>query len=366
MTPVRIAIFISSLDGGGAERVMVTLANGFAQRGHRVDLVLVKAVGPFLKEVHSSVRVVDLKASRVLTSLPKLVGYLRRERPAVMLSALHHANVVAIIARKVAGVPCRLLVSERSNYSMTLQNAKTAWQRLVMGMVRATYPKADGVIAVSNGVAEDLKRNIPLPADFVHVIYNPVVTEALLAAKDEIPDHPWLCNDDFQVIMSVGRLSPEKEYAQLIQSFALIRAHRPVKLIILGEGDLRADLELLVSKLGLEGEVDLPGFKGNPFSFLRMAKVFVLCSKWEGLPNALIQAMACGTPVVSTDCPSGPGEILENGLWGRLVPVGDVDALAAAIVSTLDETNHPDVAARASAFNLDRSVEAYLDVLLKF
>ena len=358
----RLALFLPSLRGGGAERVMVHLARGFAERGFQVDLVLAKAEGPYLAEVPPSVRVVDLRASRVLFSLPGLVRYLRKERPYALLSALNHANVIVCLAHRLARVPSRLVISEHNTLSASRpQNARG---RLLPWFMRWTYPWADAVIAVSQGVAEDLVRTLGISAERVKVIYNPVVDDDLLTKSKEPLDHPWFTEGAPPVILGVGRLTEQKDFPNLIRAFALVRAQRPARLMILGEGELRPQLEALVHELGLQDDVALPGFVKNPYAYMARAAVFVLSSRWEGLGVALIEAMASGTPVVSTDCPSGPREILEDGRWGRLVPVGDVDALAEAIVTTLDETEHPDVAARAKEFNVNYAVENYLKVLL--
>jgi glycosyltransferase involved in cell wall biosynthesis len=343
---------------------MVTLANGFAERGYGVDLVLAKAEGPYLGEVAKEVRIVDLRASRVITSLPGLVRYLRRERPAALLSAMGHANVVAVTARGLARTPTRVVVSERSNFSISRVNATLRRARAMGIFMRWAYPRADGVVAVSGGVADDLAESIRIPRSAIGTVYNPVVTEDLSKRSLEVPDHPWLAAGEPPVVLGVGRLTAPKDFQGLIKAFAQVRQTRDARLLILGEGELRPDLEALVRQLGLGDSVALPGFSDNPFASMRRAALFVLSSAWEGLPNVLIQAMACGTPVVSTDCRSGPSEILENGKWGRLVPVGDVAALAEAIAATLDETEHPDVEARAAEFNVQKAVDGYLRVLL--
>lgn len=359
----RIAIYVPSLRGGGAERVMTILANSFAARGLAVDLVLAKAKGPYLKDVSDAVRVVDLGASRVLFSLPGLARYLRRERPRAMLSALSHANVVAVWAKQLARISTRLVLSERNTLSISTSGARERRARLLPWLMRRAYPKADGVVAVSGGVADDLVATIGLSRQDVMVVYNPVVTEALIRQSHERVAHPWFELGEPPVILAVGRLTAQKDYPTLIRAFARLRVQRTVRLIILGEGELRGMLETQVAELGLAGDVILPGFMDNPFSWMRRSALFVLSSAWEGLPGTLIQAMACAVPVVSTGCPSGPLEILENGRWGRLVPVGDAEALAIAMAATLDETEHPDVAARAADFEVDQAVNGYLTAL---
>ena len=344
---------------------MVTLANGFAARGHTVDLVLASAEGPYLKDVSPAVRLVDLRARRVSSSLPRLVCYLKREKPAALLSAMGHANVVAVAARVLARAPTRVVVSERNNFSASGGYSRSSRRRLTARLMRHLYRRADGVIAISVGVADDLATSIGLPRDCIDVVYNPALTEAVIRLSGEPCHHPWLQPGQPPVILAVGRLVPQKDFSTLIQAFARLRERHEARLLILGEGDLRRALEAKVSALDLNDAVALPGFTDNPFSHMRRASMFVLSSGWEGFGNVLVEAMACGTPVVSTDCPSGPAEILEHGKWGRLVPMGDVEALADAMVATLGETKHPDVASRAAQFNVDHAVLGYLEVMLR-
>lgn len=359
----RIALFLPSLRGGGAERIMVTLANAFAERGFKTDLVLAKAEGPYLNDVSENVRVVDLGASRVVTSLPALVRYLRRERPDVMLSALYHANVIALLAKRLACVKTRLVVSEHSSPTPALAHATTWRDGRMAHFMRWTYPWADSVIAVSNGVADDLAVTIGLSRDRIDVVYNPVDSSAVRQLAEQPFHHPWFATDEPLVVLGVGRLTAAKDFATLIRAFAQLRAHRQARLVILGEGELRAELEQLVVELDLLPDVLLPGFVDNPYVWMRHSALFVLSSAWEGLPTVLIEAMACGTPVVSTDCPSGPAEILEKGKWGRLVPVGDIGALSNAIATTLVEVEHPAVTFRVADFGVNRAVEGYLQII---
>jgi glycosyltransferase involved in cell wall biosynthesis len=360
----HVAIYLPSLLGGGAERVMGTLANAFAERGLNVDLVLASAEGPYLKELSSKVRVVDLKAGRVTRSLPGLVAYLRRERPQSMLTALNHANVIALLARSLARVPIRLVVSERNTLTADATRNQGMAARAVFLLMRWLYPHADDIIAVSGGAAEALSRFANIPRQRISTVYNPYDMLTIQQRASLAVDHPWFSPGTQPVFLGIGRLTAQKDFASLISAFAQLRAQRPAKLMILGEGELRNDLQALADSLGL-GAQDfcLHGFVENPFAYMARCSVFVLSSRWEGLPNVLIQALACGAPVVSTDCPSGPAEILENGQWGRLVPVGDVKALAQAMLDSLTEAEHPDVTTRAAYFSVDRAADEYLRIL---
>lgn len=364
--PDRVAIFLPSLKGGGAERVMVTLANAFADRGYAVDLVLALAEGSYLQSVDPKVCVVDLNAGRVLKALLPLVRYIRRKKPMAMLSAMTHTNVIAILARMLARVRTRLVISERTTISMEARLARGFAERSIYLIVPILYRYADCITAVSRECATDLRNFSRLQDSAVEFIYNPFDLAYIRSRSQERVQHPWFESGQPPVIMAIGRLNQAKDYPTLIRAFARLSAKRSVRLMILGEGELRNMLEAMVAECGLSADdVQLPGFVSNPFAYLARSNLFVLSSHYEGLPGALIEAMACGTPVVSTDCPSGPREILESGRWGMLVPVGDVDALVAAIdiaLSTPRAELH-DARIRAEDFGLNQAVEKYLKVL---
>ena len=394
-----VALFFTpARTGGGVTRSMLTLASAFTERGHRVDLVLSVARGPYLKQVPASMRVVVLKKTphlvklrQVLTSgpacfrasllpalpaymlsrsfryLPDLVQYLRQEKPAALLSAKSDANLAALWTRRLAGVPTRVVVSERTNLSHEvakhLKRGKWQW-RFLPQAVRRFYPWAEGIVAVSNGVAENLAETTGLPRERIATIYNPVVTPEMIGQARAPLAHPWFVPGSPPVVLGAGRLVEQKDFPTLLQAFARVRAQRPVRLVLLGEGKERAALTGLARDLGIAADVDLPGFVTNPFAYMARAAVFALSSAYEGLPGVLIQALACGCPVVSTDCPSGPAEILENGKYGPLVPVGDDGALADAILSTLTTPSNPEgLLARAALFSVDQAVDQYLEML---
>jgi glycosyltransferase involved in cell wall biosynthesis len=343
---------------------MVTLANGFAKRGYEVDLVLAKAEGPYLKDVADAVRIVDLKSTRVLTSLPGLVRYLRSVRPLALLSAMGHANVVAVVAKVMARVPTRVVVSQRTNFSASGKHARSRRANVMGRLMRWAYCRADGVIAISGGVADDLSVQLEIARENIEVVYNPLDIDRAQALSRLEPTRIFSDEKGHKLILGIGRLEEYKGFIHLIRAFAQVRSGFSVKLCILGEGPLRESLQAEIERLGLVNQIVLPGFVDNPFAVMRQANLFVLSSGFEGFGNVLVEAMACGTPIVSTACPSGPVEILENGKWGRLVPVGDIDALAAAMAATLDENKHPDVATRAGEFSVDRAVDGYLKVML--
>jgi len=360
----RMAMFLPSLYGGGAEKVMFSLAWAFSRRGLQIDLVLSKAQGPYLARLPSEVRVIDLAASRMLASLPGLIRYLRRERPTAMLSAMDHANVVALMARRLAGVPLRTIVSVHTHVSSNAAAAKTFRGRFASAWIRPFYPWADEIVAVSQGVADDLVFSLGLPRDRIKIIHNPVVTPELLEQASQPVDHPWFKNGQPPVVLSTGRLTDAKDFGTLLRAFATVRKYRPARLMILGEGALRGNLEMLAKSLGIESDFALPGFVDNPFPYMRASRLFVLSSQWEGFGNVLAEAMACGTPVISTDCRSGPAEILEGGRWGTLVPVGDVSALANAMLMNLDAPALIGMAHSVSVrFGADGIADRYLELI---
>lgn len=359
---MKVALFLPSLNGGGAERVMVNLAWGLAELGLQVDLVLARAEGPLLDEVPKEVRVVDLGAKRVLCSLPGLIGYLRRERPDALLAAMEHANLVALWAKKLSGVHTRVVVSVHSIVSQDIADAKNMRVKVIPLLVRIIYPWAHAVVAVSEGVANDLVQLTGLPRDNLQVIYNPTVTPELLARTEEPLDHPWFRPGEPPVILGAGRLTAQKDFPTLIRAFALVRKKLPARLMILGEGEERQRLESLVHELGLGADVALPGFVDNPFKYMKHARVFVLSSRFEGFGLVLVEAMACGTPVIATDCPSGPAEILEGGKWGTIVPVGNVQEMASAIIEQIQK-NKTESNQRGLAFSLNRISREYAEIL---
>ena len=303
--------------------MIVNLATGFAEHGHDVDIVLARRRGPYLAQLAPGVRVIDLGVNRTLRCVPGLVRYLRRERPRALLACGDGANVVALWAKRLAGSPVRLLISTHTSLSRNAREATQARGRLIPYFVRRFYPWADDVIAVSQGVADDLAATAQLDRERIRVIYNPVDIRGIIEAATAPLDHPWFGPGEPPVIVSAGRLTRQKDYPTLIRAFGRVRQRRPARLLILGEGEDRPALEALARELGVDADLSLPGFVANPYPFMAAARLFVLSSAWEGFGNVLIEAMALGTPVIATDCPSGPAEILDQGRYGTLVPVGD-------------------------------------------
>ena len=339
--------------------MIVNLVQGIVQRGEPVDLALAVADGVFLDQLPRQVRVVDLRARRLMGSLVPLIRYLRRERPRVLISSMSHANLVALWAVKLAGTGTPVMATVHNTMSESTGSNGGLERRLL----RTFYPWATWIVAVSRGAADDLARTTGVPRSRVEVVYNPVITPAILALARHAPDHPWYAPGGPPVILGVGRLTRQKDFFTLVRAFAELRRRRCARLIILGDGEDRPGLEGLVAELGVHDDVSLPGFRDDAPAYMARSALFVLPSAWEGLPTVLIEALAVGTPVVSTDCPSGPREILQEGRLGALVPVGDAPALASAMERALDHTDPPLPAEALTPFTLDAAVDHYLRLI---
>jgi glycosyltransferase involved in cell wall biosynthesis len=358
-----LAFFIQDLRAGGAERNVARLLNGIVARGIETELVVIERRGAFFDELDPRVSVVELPQKRTLTSALGLKRYIEARRPVALVSSLTHTNVAAILAHLATWRRTRLVVVERNQFSIN-RELKKGLVRLAYGLVPQLYRAADLVAAVSTGVRDDLAATTGLDRERIAVLYNPVVSGDIDRRAAEPPDHPWLADGEPPVVLGIGRFSTQKNFSLLLEAFAHLRRHRHARLILLGDGELRGALAAEAEALGIAHDVDMPGFDANPFRYLRRAGVYVLSSDWEGLPTALIEALACGTPVVATDCDSGPREILNDGALGRIVPRGAAAALAEAIEAAIEAPGDPGPRIeRARDFSLERAVDRYLEVL---
>ena len=372
-----IAIFLPSLACGGAERAMLQLALALHQQGLPVELWLAQCSGSFLDAVPGDLPVFDLGGGGVLRSLLPLMHHLRCRRPHVLLTAMTHANVVALLAAALASARLRVVVSERAAPLSQLAAESRVNRLLLRLLMRWLYPRAAAVVCVSQGVAQELVTGLGLAPARLCCIPNPVDLASLRSRAAELLEHPWLAPGEPPVILAVGRLVSQKDFPTLLEALRRIREKLPARLVILGEGPLRSMLEAQIRAMGLADAVALPGFCANPMAWMARVPVVALSSSSEGLPGVLLQAMACGAPVVSTDCPHGPREILEGGRWGALAPVGDAAALAAAIEHYLQtKPCPPDLAPgsdglltlrppspRCTAYEPERIWAAYREVL---
>jgi glycosyltransferase involved in cell wall biosynthesis len=364
---LHIALFIPSLSGGGAERVFVTLANNFADMGFRVDLILTKKKGAYLNEVSSLVKIINLNTSRVVLSTIPLYKYLSRQRPEVLLSTLPAANAVAMVVSAMLGGKVPLIVREASMASISLTQTKNKNKNRIISLFYNVFKsQIKKLIAGSVCVAKDAISYYNINSSRVVTINNPVITKRLYELSDLTPKHKWFDDEKNQIILGVGRLVEVKNFKLLIDAFAVVSVYnKRAKLIILGEGPERKKLEMQICELGLGDKVDLLGFVNNPFGYMAKASVYVLSSNYEGLPATLIQAMACGSAVISTDCPGGSREILQEGKLGVLVAVGDIDAMAIAMAEALNTKQKKIQECQLDCYKEEKSTDEYVDIIRK-
>jgi glycosyltransferase involved in cell wall biosynthesis len=360
-----IACLFSTSGHSGVDRIARHLLPGIAGRGYRIDQLKVRRHGPVLDATHPNLRVIDLGHRNTYACLPAVVRYLRRERPVALLSDKDRVNRTALLARTLAHPlgdgETRLLLRLGTTVSVNLAS-RGAMERLVQrASMRYLYPRADAVLVPSQGVADDLSVFAGLGSERLRVVPSPVVPEALLAEPPPAPDHPWFGDPRMPLVLGMGELGPRKDFATLLRAFARLRSGRRCRLMILGRGRERESLLQLAASLGIAADVELPGFITEPYPYLAHADLFAFTSLWEGLGFVLIEALALGTPVVSTDCPSGPREILADGRFGRLVAVGDDQAFAEAMRRTLDAPPQAELLRTAAEpYGVERAVTAYL------
>jgi glycosyltransferase involved in cell wall biosynthesis len=365
----NVSIFASFSGEGGVERMLVHLIQGFCEQGYAVDLLLVKARSTHLDALPEAVRRIPLGPGHTFLAVFALARWLKKERPTALLAVKDRAGRTAVIARTLARTQTRLVLRLGTNLSAALSGASAMQRWLRLLPIRRLYPAIDQIVAVSEGVADDTASIAQLPRANIHVIRNPVVTPRMNALAAAPCPHPWLeTNRECPVIIAAGRLQRQKDFPTLIRAFRQIKRDRDARLLILGEGRLRDSLFALARELdlqvGADGSLELPGFQTNLYAWLARADLFVLSSAWEGSPNVLTEALALGVPVVATDCPSGPREILDGGRYGPLVPVGDSAAMAAAIERTLDNPLPAEFLKQAvTSYTQSASARAYLDAL---
>ena len=410
----HIAFVIDSMHGGGAENVCLTLARELLVKQYRVDLVLLEFHGERLLEIPDDVNLFVLdrrletrqsmencsilyknirrikrpsgfkdcvnSTTRYLMSLrysfnfcarPKLrhlfwtasLGeYMRVEQPTLIFPLLFHSITVCLLARRCSASKVPLICSFRN----TLGYGGRRKEQLKIKYLKHLLPDAEKIHAVSQGVANSIVEHIPEVQNKVATILNPIPHNVTSLSKQSI-NHKWLSCESrnefnaFQkIILAAGRLVEQKNFLMLIRAFAEVNSQLDVRLILLGDGPQREKIYELINSLNIEEYVSMPGWVDNPYPLMASADLFVMSSSWEGCPNVLLEALACGCPVVSTDCPSGPSEILEHGRWGRLVPVNDQTALAEAITATLEEgTNHDALRQRAAQFSPENMIEKF-------
>ncbi|NKF21651.1 glycosyltransferase [Solimonas marina] len=356
----RVAFFLATSGHSGVDRLMKNLIPAVARRGYAVDQLKVRKHGPDLGDV-PGVRVMDLGVSHTYSALWPLMRYLRRERPAVMLSDKDKVNRTAVFARALSAAPTALVLRSGTTISVDLAHRGPFDRWLQRTSMRVLYRGARAVLTPSDAASRDLAAFTGLPIQLVHTVPSPIVPAALLHDTPAAPMHPWFVPGAAPVILGVGELSPRKDYATLVRAFARLRAQRDVRLVLLGRGAQLDALRALATQLGVADDVDFPGFRPDVFAFMAHAAVFALTSRWEGFGNVIAESLACGTPVVSTDCPGGIRSFLQDGALGRLVPIGDDAALADALAATLDAPRRSDVLrAAAHRHEIESATTDYL------
>lgn len=338
--PVHIAFFLPSFAGGGAERALLQVANAFAQRGLRVDLLVGDATGPYASEVSDAVTVLKLGKKRVMACMGGIARYLQRARPAAIVSTMMHANIVVTVARLVSRQPVRVVLRESNVADVWNRKPIAEGKSLLLRIASVIYPFADSIVCVSSGVRDSIVSALRLDASQVSVIMNPVVSDKLFSLASElVPEQIELPRRPY--VVAVGRLTHVKAFDILIQAFAEYRKVHDHDLLVLGEGPQRSELEALARQCAVEHSVHMPGFVINPFPLIKQAELFVMSSRYEGLPNALIQAVALECPAVVTDMPHGPKEILAEDKYGITVPVDDIRGLCEGMIAATGNRDWP-------------------------
>ncbi|MEQ1846116.1 MAG: glycosyltransferase [Nitrospira sp.] len=362
---ISLVMYLPDFSTGGAERLNINLAPELVRRGFDVTFVVHKVQGGLVPVVPAGIRVVSLEAKRTLGALLPLVRFLRREKPDLLLSSLGPNNIIALWAATLARVKTRVIISQHNRVSQ--DSLEGRWQlRIIPKMYQLFLWLADGIVAVSGAVADELATITGIARNRITVIHNPVITDDFEKQLNEPASHPWLRNNNAPVVLGAGRLVALKDFATLLDAFALVIRERPARLIIIGEGELRERLLEQARRLGVADKVDLPGFVLNPLPFMLGAGVFVLSSRLEGFGNVLVESLACGTPVVSTASKGGVEEILESGRFGRLVPVGDVQAMAQAISAALaEEPKREELQRRGRSFTVAHAAAQYEHLFYK-
>lgn len=356
----RISLFVPSLTYGGAEQVAVRLANGFISQGCSVTLVTATPGDDLSHLLDDRVEYISLGAPRVLRSVPSLARHIYSARPDALIAFMTHTNIAAILANTLAGGATRIIATEHNSLQHRSGGRK---EQIVLAGAARLYSQTKKVVAVSSGLATEISTRLDLPDELVTTIHNPVPIPECSGS----PPHPWF-NQAPPIVVAAGRHVPQKDYSTLLRAIAHLRGNRDsdIRLVLLGEGTETTSLKRLAASLSIDSSVSFPGFVESPYPYMAAADVFALSSQWEGFGNVLVEAMGLGTPVVSTDCPVGPSEILRDGQYGPLVPVGDPEALATAIETTVQTPpDSTELRERAAEFAPDRITSQYLALVPK-
>lgn len=360
-----LVLYIPNLSGGGAERMQINLSKELIKKGYSITFLVNQNDGDLHHLLPVGTRVVSLNARKLYTAIFPLYLFLRKEKPDVILCALYHCSLAAMIVKALFRTKTRVVISVRNTISVYSSSYKRLTTRAIPFLFKIFANYADHVVTVSKGVRDDWVKITGADKDKINVIYNPVVTEDFADRVNEKVDMSWKKGGDIPLIIGVGRLAPQKDFSTLIAAFAKVLKKRTAQLAILGKGPLQEELQAQIDALGIAEHVKLVGFVPNPLPYVKQSSLFVFSSIFEGLGNVLIEALACGTPSLSTDCPSGPSEILDGGKYGRLVPLRDPDAMAEAILKTLESPLPSDELQKwGQSFSAARAADLY-DPLLR-
>jgi glycosyltransferase involved in cell wall biosynthesis len=368
VNPLSVAIYIHDLSPGGVERQCLVLARELQARGVDITLVVHKVRGELVPLLPKGLPVVSLNGRRTLDDILHLRRFLLDERPNVLLANVDHNNIAAVLAKAIAGTPTKVIICQHNPLTAGY-HATVNWKhRFVPLAYRLLRRRIDHAIAVSAGIADELRHNGGLPDDKISVIHNAVIGDDFLSRSRQPVHHRWFQNHDQPVFVNAGRLVEMKDHRTLLRGFAKLRQQRPARLMILGTGPMHAELQALADQLGIADHVDLVGFVENPLPYMRAADAFVLSSRSEGFGNVLVEAMGCGTRIVSTNCPHGPADILQGGRYGLLVPPRDPDALAGGLNEVLEADKKFPAAMlrqRAEAFSYRACADNYRELFDK-
>ena len=366
----RVALYLDSLQGYGADRILLKIANGLVKHGLSIDLVLSKASNIGAHSIDPSIRIVDLKGSRYtpIRNIVLLTSYLRKRKPDILFSSIHFNNIIATLALTLSGIKCKLILRQANMLEEQLQDYSSLVSSLLHPLTCWAYKRSDVIVSQCNSMVTDLTEFMDVDESKIKVIYNPTVTADILEKSKASVQHRWLSSENkyYPVILSVGRLKPQKDFRTLLKAFQKLKRHYSsnAKLIIIGDGPLRERLEMLAEDLGIKDDVDLIGFHINPYAFMAATDVYVSSSRYEGLPNTLIEALSLGKRVLATACKGGTAEILKFGEYGRLVPVKSPDVMAKSIADILRSPN-PARPGATKDFEHEAQVSKYLDMFLQ-
>lgn len=362
----KISFIIPSLSLGGIEVNTIRLAKAFYENGYLVDIVTVNSKNDYQEMIPNGIKIVNLNCRKLLLALPKIINYVKKEKPIALISASEGLNIITAMSKQfVKKIPTKIIISIRTHLSTEYKETNRKIKKIFPILSRILYPKVDVIVAVSRGVAQDIQNLLKIPIKNIHIIYNPIFDDSIEELSSQEIHHPiFKKSRDFKIVLGAGRLTKQKDFKTLIYAFNEVRKKMKCKLVIIGEGEERKNLEDLIKKLGIENDVYLLGFVPNPYPYMKEADVFVLSSIWEGFGNVLVEAMATGTNVVSTNCPSGPTEILDNGLYGDLVRVGDYKQLSNSIIKAIENPKSKEtIISRAKKFSVTSAFNKYKQII---